>query len=281
MIQAIRKSPKRALAISVITVFLVIMTFSFLYPLYYILLNALKPKMDYIVDPFGLPSNATLDNFKTLFADYNIWLHVGNSLFIAVVSTALVLITSSIASYAIAKLQFRGKTIAYMIILATMFLPGQVTMIPKYTMFAQMGLIDSHWAIILSSWAAGVPGAVLLLRSSFIGISNEMIESAKIDGAGFFTILFRIVMPVSVAGIAVVLIFQFIGTWNDFLTPLLYLTSQSKQTLMVILSQMVTRYGKNPTIQLAGIFVSLIPSVTLYLCLQKYMIKGVMKGSLK
>jgi multiple sugar transport system permease protein len=127
----------------------------------------------------------------------------------------------------------------------------------------------------------GIPGAVLLMRSSFVGIPNEVIESARIDGAGFFTILWKIVMPMGMAGIAIVIIFQFIGAWNDYLTPLLYLTTASKQTLMVVLSQMVTRYGGNPAKQFAGIFLSVIPTIVIYLCLQKYMLKGVTAGSLK
>ena len=200
---------------------------------------------------------------------------------IAVVSTALIVFTSPIASYAFAKLRFRGKVIAYAALMATMFLPGQVTMIPKYVMFSKMGLIDSPWAVIISYWAAGIPGAVLLMRSSFVGIPNEVIESARIDGAGFFTILWKIVMPMGMAGIAIVIIFQFIGAWNDYLTPLLYLTTASKQTLMVVLSQMVTRYGGNPAKQFAGIFLSVIPTIVIYLCLQKYMLKGVTAGSLK
>jgi ABC-type glycerol-3-phosphate transport system permease component len=257
------------------------MTISFLYPLVYMLFNALKTKPEYFMDPFSVPTHPTLSNFQDLFTDYDIGRLVFNSLFIAVVSTALIVFTSAIASYAFAKLRFRGKVIAYAALMATMFLPGQVTMIPKYVMFSKMGLIDSPWAVIISYWAAGIPGAVLLMRSSFVGIPNEVIESARIDGAGFFTILWKIVMPMGMAGIAIVIIFQFIGAWNDYLTPLLYLTTASKQTLMVVLSQMVTRYGGNPAKQFAGIFLSVIPTIVIYLCLQKYMLKGVTAGSLK
>jgi len=272
---------KRILAIVLITIFMVLMTISFIYPLVYMLMNALKAKTDYLTNPLGLPVKLTLENFKAIFVNYSIGRYIFNSLFIAVVSTALIVLTSAVASYAFAKLRFRGKVIAYAAVLATMFLPGQVTMIPKYVMFTKLGLIDTPWAVIISYWAGGIPGAVLLMRSSFVGIPNEVIESARIDGAGFFTMLWKIIMPMGMAGIAIVIIFQFIAAWNDYLTPLLYLTTSSKQTLMVVLSQMVTKYNTNPTVQFAGIFISVIPTIIIYLCLQKYMLKGVTAGSLK
>ena len=133
----------------------------------------------------------------------------------------------------------------------------------------------------MTARAAGVPGAVLLMRNAFAGISNEVIESAKLDGAGFFTIVWRIVVPMGFSGIAIVIIFQFINAWNDYLTPLLYLQSPEKMTLMVTLSQMVTKYGDFPTIQFAGLFISVLPTLLVYLVLQKYMLKGAASGAIK
>ncbi len=144
-----------------------------------------------------------------------------------------------------------------------------------------MSLLNLSWSVILSYWAIGIPSAVLLMRNTYIGISNEVIESAKIDGAGFFTIIGKIIMPMGMSGTAIVIIFQFISAWNDYLTPLLYLTSQSKQTIIVVLAQMVDKYMNMPTRQFAGLFVSVIPAIVLYLCLQKYMVKGAMSGSIK
>lgn len=272
---------KRTLAIVLITLIMVTLTFSFLYPLFFMLINAMKSKMDYLTNPFGMPAQWTLENFQSIILDYQIGQNIWNSIFIAGLSTILVVLSAAIAGYAFAKLRFRGKGIAYGIIMIVMFLPSQVTMIPKYVMFAKMGLIDSQWAVILSFWAGGLPSAVLLMRNTFKGISNEIIESAKIDGAGFFTIWSRIAMPMSAAGMSIVVIFQFLSSWNDYLTPLLFVTSQSKQSLMVILAQMVNRYSSVPTRQFAGLFISVIPTVIIYLFLQKYMIKGAASGSIK
>lgn len=274
-------SPKRIFALVFITVFMILLTISFLYPLWYMFSNALKTRVDYYTNPFGLPKEVTFDNFRSILLDYNVGRNIFNSLLIAVIATVLVIVTSAFASYAFAKLHFKHKALAYAVVLSTMFLPAQVTMIPKYAMFAKMGLIDSMWSVILSYWAAGVPGAVLLMRNAFAGISNEVIESAKLDGAGFFTIVWRIVVPMGFSGIAIVIIFQFINAWNDYLTPLLYLQSPEKMTLMVTLSQMVTKYGDFPTIQFAGLFISVLPTLLVYLVLQKYMLKGAASGAIK
>ena len=272
---------KKAVAYTFITGFMVILTISFLYPLFYMFINAMKTRADYYKSPFALPETWTFENFQSIFGNYNIWVNIKNSLFIAVITTILVVVTSIIASYAFAKLRFKGKNLALMIIMVTMFLPAQVTMIPKYIMFTKLGLLDSHWAIILSYWVSGVSGGIMLIRAGFMGISNEMIESAKIDGAGFFTIVFKIMSPIAMPSIAIVIINQVINAWNDYLTPLLYITSREKQTLTVMVSQLVTKYGDFPTIQFAGLFLSVIPTVTVYLVLQKYMIKGMTSGAVK
>lgn len=276
-----KHSKKKVIATIFIVGFMILLTFSFLYPLFYMLNNALKTRADYYTNPFGLPAQITLENFRAIIKDYNIGRNILNSLIIAVSATTLAVISSAIASYAFAKMKFTGKKIAYAVILSTMFLPAQITMIPRYAMFAKLGMIDHLWSVILVYWVGGVPGAILLMRSAFMGISNEVIESAKLDGAGFFTTLFRIVMPMGFSGIAIVIIFQFINAWNDYLTPLLYLESQEKKTLMVVLSGMVTKYGDFPTRQFAGLFLSVIPTIVIYLCLQKYMLKGVTTGAIK
>lgn len=269
------------LALIFIEIAMILLTISFLYPLIYILLNALKSNSEYYKNPYGLPAAVTFENFRSLIVDYSIMRNIGNSLFISVISTILIVLVSSVASYAFAKLRFKGKWIAFVTILATMFLPAQITMIPRYTQFAKMGLSNTPWAVILTYLVSGIPSAVLLLKNTFAGISNEVIESAKIDGAGFFTIISKIVMPMSAAGLAIVVIFQFLFCWNDYLTPLLYLSEKKTQTIMVILASMMERYSNYPATQYAGLLVSTIPTIILYLLLQRYMVKGAMSGSIK
>jgi len=264
-----------------ITTTMVILTFTFLYPLFYMLMNTFKDKMEYYANSFALPVSLNFENYRVMLIDFKIMRYFGNTLFITVVSMALVLAIATFASYAFARINFKGRTLAYLFVISTMFMPGQATMIPTYVMFSKYHLINTHWAVILGSVAGSVPGAVMLLRAAFLGIPNDLIESGKIDGAGYFTTVLQIVMPVSLATMSIVLINNFIGNWNNFLAPMLYLTEQSKQTIMVALASMVSRNGSLPTRQLTGIFLSVLPTIVLYLFLQRYMVKGVMVGSLK
>ena len=258
-----------------------IMTATFLYPLVYMTLNAMKTKQEYYKNSFSFPSSFNLTNFKLIITDFNILVYFKSSLIVAVTSTLLIVILAIFSSYAFAKLKFKYKTAVYLGILATMFLPAQVSMIPAYVMFSKLGLIDNYWSVILSYLAGGLPGAILLLYSSFRGISNEMLESAKIDGAGYFGTVGNMILPLALAPISIVIIFNFIGFWNDLLTPMLYLTSQAKQTVMVALVALVQRGSSLPTYQLAGLLVSVAPAIVLYLFLQKYFVDGITAGGIK
>ena len=258
-----------------------LLTITFLYPLYYMVINSMKPKQEYYKSPFSLPESLNFNNFILIIKDFNIFMYFKSSMIVAGLSTFLILLFGIFASYSFAKLKFKYKSIVYLCILSTMFLPGQVTMIPAYVMFSKLNLMDNYWSVILSYVAGGLPGAILLLVSNFRGISNEMLESAKIDGAGYFSTIKNMIIPMGVSGISIVIIFNFIGYWNDLLTPMLYLTSQTKRTVMVALTSLVTRGSSLPTYQLAGMLISTAPTVIIYLLLQKYMIKGLTAGGIK
>ena len=272
---------KTSMSTIIIFIGMSIMTATFLYPLVYMTLNAMKTKQEYYKNSFSFPSSFNLTNFKLIITDFNILVYFKSSLIVAVTSTLLIVILAIFSSYAFAKLKFKYKTAVYLGILATMFLPAQVSMIPAYVMFSKLGLIDNYWSVILSYLAGGLPGAILLLYSSFRGISNEMLESARIDGAGYFGTVRNMILPLALAPISIVIIFNFIGFWNDLLTPMLYLTSQTKQTVMVALVALVQRGSSLPTYQLAGLLVSVAPAIVLYLFLQKYFVDGITAGGIK
>lgn len=264
-----------------ISVTMILLTFTFLYPLFYMFMNTFKDKMEYYSSSFALPKSFDLTNYQVMLVDFKIMRYFLNTMIITVTSMILVLIIATFASYAFARIRFKGRNIAYLFVISTIFMPGQVVLIPQYVMFSKYGLINNYWSVILSSVAGAVPGAVMLMRSAFMGIPADLLESGKIDGAGYFTTIFRLVLPVSLATISIVLINNFIGNWNSFLVPMLYLTEQSRQTIMVALASLVGRNTSLPTRQLTGIFISILPTIVIYLFLQRYMVKGVMVGSLK
>lgn len=265
----------------VVTIFMAILAISFLYPLFYMIVNSFKDTLEYYINPFALPKTFNLENYTVMLGEFKILRYLKNSLILSISSTLIIVMGSIFASYAFAKLRFVGKEIVYIIILITMFLPGQATIIPQYVMFSRYHLTNNYWSVILSYVASGFPGAILLLRSSFMGIPDELLESAKIDGAGYFVTVFKIAVPVTMAAIAIQIIFSFIGYWNDLLTPMLLLSKAEKQTVMVALSSLFSRYGSAPTRQLTGLFISVFPTLFMYLFLQKYMMKGMLAGSIK
>lgn len=270
-----------SLSMGVVFFCMCVMTVTFLYPLWFMLTNAMKTKQMYYRDQFSLPASFNLDSFRTVIANFNIFNYFGSTLIVTVTSTVLLVVLAVFASYAFSKLHFRGKRWAYTAVIATMFLPGQVSMIPAYVMFSRFGLIDSYWSVILSYLAGALPSAVLLANGAISGIPNELVESSRIDGAGYFTTVKSVIFPLSLSAVAIIVIFNFIGCWNDLLTPMLYLSSASKQTVMVALVSLVQRTSSQPTTQLAGLILSVLPAVLIYLLLQRYMIKGMMVGSIK
>ena len=264
-----------------ITALMLLLTLTFLYPLYYMIINSFKNTTEYYANQFALPARLDWSNYVSMLSEFRFLDYFANSLLVSVVSTSLVIGMSIFASFAFAKIRFFGKGVVYIAVLATMFLPGQATLIPQYVMFSRYHMINSYWSVILAYVAGGVPGAILLLRSAFRGIPNELLESAKIDGAGYFVSVFHIAVPVTMAAISIQIIFSFISHWNDLLTPMLLLTDARRQTVMVALSTLMSRYGNAPTRQLTGLLLSVVPTLILYLCLQKYMMKGMLAGAVK
>lgn len=283
MIGVVDVRHKKRVKISSLLVFLAmcIMTLTFLYPLWFMVVNALKTKTEYYESQFSLPSALNFENFKSVIVDFDIFMYFKSSIIVAAVSTLLIVLMSVFASYAFSKLRFKGKTVVYICILATMFIPAQVTMVPAYVMFSKVGLIDKYLSVILSYLAGGLPSAILLMNGTFIGISNEMIESAKIDGAGYFSIVRNVVFPLGMSGIAIVIIFNFINYWNDLLTPMLLLSSTEKKTVMVALTSLVQKTQSQQTYQMAGLVISVLPAICIYLFLQKYLVKGLTMGSFR
>jgi ABC-type glycerol-3-phosphate transport system permease component len=257
------------------------MTFTFLYPLYFMVINAVKTREEYLISQISFPSYPAMRNFKLIITDFHILRYFKNTLIVVLSSLSITLALGICSSYAFAKLRFIGKRVFYLAILATMFMPGQVSLIPAYVMFSRFGLINNYWSVILSYLAGDIPGVILLLTSYFMNISRELIDSAKIDGAGYFPVVKNIIIPLGAPSIAICVIFSFVGKWNDLLTPMLFLSGQERQTVTVALNRLAGRYSALPTQQTAGFILSIIPVFVLYLILQKYMIRGLTEGALK
>ncbi len=260
---------------------LVVLSVSNLYPLLFMLLNSLKSRADYQTNPFGLPDLGHLawNNYATMISQFKILNLFKNTLIISVFTIVFLLIFGIIASYAFAKLDFKGKNVIYFLIISSMFVPVQVTIIPIYMLFSKLHLVNTYWAVILTYLGMFLSETILLMTSAFRGIPDEMLEAAELDGAGYFDTLRYIIVPMGSPAIILCLIYYFIVTWNDLFTPMILLTDMDLRTVMVALASLISRYGGDPTLQFAGLVLAAIPAVLVYAIFQNYIIKGIGEGS--
>ena len=272
----------RTLGRVVIFAVLLILAISFLYPLYYMLINSLKSLGEYYVNPFGLPqAKLEWQNFVTMISQFKILKLFGNSFIISFFTVLGLVVFGTLAAYSFAKVDFKGKNGIYMAILTTLFVPAQVTMIPMYISFAKIGLVDSYLGVVIAYLAMFLPETIMLMTANFKSIPNELLEAATIDGCDYFGRLRHVVMPMGWPAISLTIIFFFICSWNDLFTPMVLLKSMDKRTVMVALSSLIGRYTGDPPFQYAGLLMSAIPALAVYAIFQKSIVKGMSMGAIK
>lgn len=267
---------------AIVFMILAIMAISFIYPIFFMFLSSLKTKDAYQLNPFSL-NIGTLDllNYKTMLSQFSILRNFRNTFIVVFSSVFSLTLLAVFASYAFAKLRFRGKVTLYLFLVMTMFIPGQVTIIPTFVMFSKLHLVNNFLSVILIYISGGIPGAILLITSSLRGIPGEMLESAKMDGAGYFTIVRHIIVPMGMAAIAINIVMSFIGYWNDLFTPMILLQNENVKTVMVALASLVTRYVSDPTYQMAGMVLAMLPVLIVFAIFQRFIVQGITVGAIK
>jgi multiple sugar transport system permease protein len=228
--------------------------------------------------PSLFPKHPTLDNFKELFLKLNFNVYLKNTLVITAFSF-VGLFLNAMAGYGFAKYKFKGKEKIFLLVLATMMIPGQVTMIPVYLLLNMVGLTNTLTGIVLP----GLVGAfgIFLFRQFMSTISNEIIEAARLDGASEWYIFTRIILPISRPVIAVQGILTFIGGWNSFIWPLIIANDEKFYTLSVGLQLLQGQHGTNYALQMSGATFMVVPIIIIFLCLQKYILDGFNVSGLK
>ncbi|QDA56094.1 carbohydrate ABC transporter permease [Thermomonas aquatica] len=225
------------------------------------------------------PEHPTLDNYRTLFQDYGIGRYAFNSLLVSVLATMLALLFVVPAGYAFAKLRFRGRDAIFQALVAALVMPGQIGMLPLFLELKAMGLVNSY-AGALVPWLAGIFG-IFMVRQFCLGIPNEMIEAARVDGAGEGMILRRIILPVLKPILITLALFVFLGSWNDFMWPLIVLADQDLYTLPVALAALSREHVQDNELMMAGSVVTTLPVLVLFLALQRHYLDGLLAGSVK
>lgn len=232
-----------------------------------------------VYPPRFLPDKFTLVQYIRLFSRLNVGRYFFNSLLLAVSITFISLFLNSMAGYAFAKYRFKGKNLLFNLLLSSMIIPSQVTMLPLFLMLKTMGLINTYLAIIIPG-LANIFG-IFLIRQYALSIPDSLIEAARIDGASDFQIYWRIILPLCLPILTTLAIFTFMTIWNDFLWPLIALTDNSMYTLPVALANLMQEHVRNPELMMAGSVITIIPVIIVFLSLQKYYISGIMLGGVK
>ena len=262
------------------TTFLLAMTFVVLAPVLWFVLSSFKDATDLGARPPKiLPTRWALENYTEAFEMYNYMRYFTNSVFVTTVATLLTLLINSMAAYAFAKYNFRGRDGLFVMTLAMIMIPLQVILIPMYLVVSSLGLVNTYWGMIIP--AAATPTGVFIIRQYMLTIPDELIEAARIDGAGEFRIFARIVLPLCRPALAVVAIFSILWRWNDFLWPLLIAQKEELYTLPVALAllngQLVVPYN----IVLAMSVMSIIPVLFMFVFMQRQIVQGIAQTGIK
>ncbi|MBC2024762.1 carbohydrate ABC transporter permease [Listeria booriae] len=253
--------------------------FFMILPFIWMILSSVKTDAEILqIPPTIWPETFTWDNFKNLFIEMNFGVYLRNTLVIVLFSF-IGLFLNAMAGYGFAKFRFRGKNQLFYLVLATMMIPGQVTMIPVYLILNMFHLTNTMTGIILP----GLVGAfgIFLFRQFMSTIPDELMEAARLDGASEFFIFWKIILPISRPVLAVQGILTFIAGWNSFLWPLIIANDEKYYTLSVGLSLLKGQYASNYALQMAGSTFMVIPIILIFMMFQKYILKGFNVSGLK
>lgn len=260
-------------------IFILILIFAViaLFPFLWLLGTSFKGAEElFSYPPKLIPEQFVTENYSGVWDAVPFELYFINSLIVVVATVILNVLISSLAGYALARLKFKGKEFLFLLVLATIMIPKELIIIPLYTTVLKLGLADTLTGVILPFAVEGF--AIFMMRQAFLAIPTDLEEAARIDGCSFFRIWWNIMMPITKPTIAVLAIFTFIGTWGDFLWPLVVLKSQSNFTLQVGLSYMMGTFVNNYRYVAAGSVLAIIPVILVFLFVQKYFEKGITAG---
>lgn len=252
----------------------------FLLPVVYIILNAFKTSAElYSGEASFFPKSWTLDNFIDAIGRGDFGRYILNSFFVAITSTVIMVTINTMSGYALAKFDFKGSTIIFMIILSTIMLPLEVIMVPIFDMLNATHLYDSLWALIIPPAAA--PTGVFIMRQYLLTIPDELMQSARIDGAGEFRIFARIILPNAKPAIATLAIFSFMWRWNDYVWPLIAISDPKKYTLQLAISNFSGEYSVDWNSMLAMSAISMVPMLIIFLIFQRQFVQGTATSGMK
>ena len=250
-------------------------------PVWLLLINTLKPKKEIYTNPFGLPREWTLDNYRYIISDNNFFSYFRNSFIVVVVSLAVILLLGSLCAYALAHWRTRTSRGVYFFIIVGMMLPIKIATIRLLEIMKTLGLLNTLWSLFPVYIAMGLPVAVFILTEFIRGLPGELYEAGFMDGAGRFMIYYKIVLPLIRPALATVAIYNLVPIWNDLWFPLIFINVESQKTVLLAVTRLQGQYTTDWPKLLTILSLSALPVILLYLTMSKQFVKGLTAGAVK
>jgi ABC-type glycerol-3-phosphate transport system permease component len=250
------------------------------FPFLWMLVTSLRPS-NTVFGGSIIPHSVTPDAYRRAWTQLDYPAHLWNSIYVTVATVVIVLALSTLGGYAFAKLQFPGKQIIYVILLSTLMLPLTAIIIPLFLEMRTLNLLNTRQGLILAYVGGALPFAMFLMRAFFETLPDELIQAARVDGAGEFRIFTRIMLPLAAPGVATVVIFQFLATWNEFLLAQTFLSAPEYLPLQPVLYSVVGQHSTDWPLLTAALTMSVLPIIAVYIRMQRRFVAGLTLGAVK
>jgi multiple sugar transport system permease protein len=270
---------------TIIYILLIIVAIIAVFPFLWMVSNSFSTeenifKMPPQMIPDKLFKEGMFDNYITVLRDYNFMKYTLNSIIVATLASLGQIFTCSLAGFAFARMRFKGKNIVFGLLLATMMIPVQVTIIPEFLLMLNLGWLDTFAPLIIPSFLVGSFGT-FMYKEFFENIPKDLEDAAAIDGAGPYKMFFRVFFPLSGTQTSTIFIIAYMNNWNDLLRPVLYISTQDKMTLTMALTQFQSQYSARWNYLLTGAVLSILPLLIIYFALQKFVVEGMTHTGIK
>jgi multiple sugar transport system permease protein len=267
---------------ALLTLLMIVLAVMFIFPFVWLIMTSLKPPAEVFSGGF-FPSRWTTENYEEVFDQVPMWRWMGNTLIVAVLGVVSVVVSSSLVAYGFARLRFPGRNMLFALVIGTYLLPGSITLIPTFLIWNELGLVGTLWPL----WAGNLFGSafyIFMLRQFMLTIPQDLVDAARLDGAGYFRIWWNVILPLVRPAIVAVAIFEFNAKWNDFMGPLIYLNDPNRYTLALGLQSLKSNFaelGTQWSLLLTASVIFTIPMIIIFFLFQRYFMEGIAHTGIK
>jgi ABC-type glycerol-3-phosphate transport system permease component len=251
---------------------------SAIFPIYMMASNSFRSNIQYAASRIGLPSTLSFGAIRRAWTGASIPTYFRNSLVISICTVALSILLATMAGYSFSKLRWRLSRAVYLFLLVWIVVPPVILLVPLYAEMVQLRMYNTYWSVVLIYTALNLPFNVYLMTAYFRSLPDELVDAARVDGAGVHSVFFRVLVPIARPALATLVIFNFLWVWNEFLYALLLLPSNSTKTLTVGVLQLEGRFNLDPTALMAGLLIATLPVIGVFLVFQRHLVRAIAAG---